>query len=141
VTASLSPTAPLTSRLRTPGIVALAAIAVGTALVLRDPHEHGSWGVCPLLVITGLPCPGCGGLRATSDLLHGRLAEAASSNLYAVLTVGIAAIAFASWTAALARGREWAGQRHLPRASIVWFTGLVAFGLLRLVPGMTELRP
>jgi hypothetical protein len=122
-------------------MVALAGAAVGAALVLRDPHDRGSWGFCPFLLLTGLPCPGCGGLRATNDLLHGRLADAASSNLYAVLTAALAALAFASWTVALARDRQWGWQRHLPRAGSVWFTGLLVFGLLRLLPGMTELRP
>ena len=29
------------------------------ALHLRDPHAHGSWGLCPSAAI-GIYCPGCG---------------------------------------------------------------------------------
>ena len=134
-------TASLASRLRTPGVVALAGAALGAALLARDPHVSGAWGYCPILLLTGYPCPACGGLRAANDLLHGRVAEAAVSNLYAVLTAAVAAVAFTTWTVAAARGRRPGWQRHLPRLLPVWFVGLVAFGVLRLLPGMTELRP
>lgn len=131
----------LAARMRVPALVGLAGAALGTALLLRDPHIGGSWGFCPFLLVTGLPCPGCGGLRATNDLLHGRFADAASSNLYAVLTALLAAVTFVWWAVATARGQRWAGQRHLPRALNLWFLGLVAFGVLRLMPGLSGLRP
>jgi hypothetical protein len=134
-------TAPLAARLRAPALVGLAGAALGTALVLRDPHASGSWGFCPFLLVTGVPCPACGGLRATNDLLHGRLTDAAGSNLYAVLTALVAAVAFVWWAGSTARGRDWAGRRHLPRALNLWFIGLLAFGALRLVPGLSGLRP
>jgi hypothetical protein len=134
-------TATLASRLRAPGAVALAGAAIGGVLLLRDPHASGSWGYCPFLFLTGIPCPACGGLRATSDLLHGRFADAVSSNLYAVGTVALAALVLAGWTAAAAAGRPPPLQRHVTPALVVWFTGLVVFGLLRLMPGLSALRP
>jgi Protein of unknown function (DUF2752) len=134
-------TGSLAARLRTPALVALAGAAVSCALVLRDPHSSGAWGYCPFLLLTGLPCPGCGGLRATNDLLHGRLADAAGSNLYAVFTAGLAALAFTAWTVAQARGRQSRWRAHVPRALTAWLGGLVVFGIVRLLPGMTELRP
>ena len=141
MTATPATTATLASRLRTPGVVALAGAALGSALLLRDPHTSGSWGYCPFLLFTGVPCPACGGLRATSDLLHGRFADAVSSNLYAVGTLALAALVLAAWTAAAAAGRPPPLQRHVPRALVVWFAGLVVFGLLRLAPGLSALRP
>jgi hypothetical protein len=141
LTSTPATTATLASRLRAPGAVALAGTAIGSALLLRDPHASGSWGYCPFLFLTGIPCPGCGGLRATSDLLHGRFADAVSSNLYTVGTVGLAALVLAAWTAAAAAGRRPPLQRHVTPALVVWFTGLVVFGLLRLAPGMSALRP
>ena len=134
-------TSTLSSRLRAPAVVAVAAATLAAALVLRDPHTSGSWGRCPFLLLTGVPCPACGGMRAANDLLHGRLAEAASSNLYAVATAGLAAVAFAAWTVAAATGREVPLQRHLPRLLVAWFVGLVVFGLVRLLPGLSALRP
>jgi len=134
-------TSTLTSRLRRPVVVALAGAALAAALVVRDPHTSGSWGRCPFLLLTGVPCPACGGMRAANDLLHGRLAEAASSNLYAVATAALAAVAFTAWTVAVATGRQVPLQRHLPRLLVAWFVGLVVFGLVRLLSGLSALRP
>ncbi len=50
------------------------------ALHVRDPHEHGSWGLCPSAAM-GFYCPGCGGLRAVNDLTHGDVGAALSSNI------------------------------------------------------------
>ena len=118
-----------------------AGAAFATALLLRDPHESGAWGYCPLLLITGVPCPGCGGLRATHDLLGGDLAGAVSANAYAVFTAALAVMAYAAWLAAAARGRRPAWTERLPRAVIWWGVGLLAFGVLRLLPGLSALRP
>jgi hypothetical protein len=134
-------TSTLSSRLRAPGAVALGGAALAAALVLRDPHVDGAWGWCPFLLLTGLPCPACGGMRAANDLLHGRFSEAVSSNLYAVGTAGLAAVAFTAWTVALATGRDLGLRRQTPRLLLAWFAGLVVFGLVRLHPGLSALRP
>lgn len=134
-------TSTLSSRLRAPGAVALGGAALAAALVLRDPHVDGAWGWCPFLLLTGVPCPACGGMRAANDLLHGRFAEALSSNLYAVGTAGFAAVAFAGWTVAVATGREVPLRRRAPALLLVWFAGLVVFGVVRLHPALSALRP
>ena len=103
-------TASLASRLRTPGVVALAGAALGAALLARDPHVSGAWGYCPFLLLTGYPCPACGGLRAANDLLHGRVARRPAPTLYAVLTAALAAVAFTSrgpWPPRAGRRPAW----------------------------------
>lgn len=134
-------TSTLSSRLRAPGAVALAATGLAAALVLRDPHVDGAWGWCPFLLLTGVPCPACGGMRAANDLLHGRFAEAAGSNLYAVGTAALGALAFTAWTVASATGRDLGLRRHVPGLLLAWFAGLVVFGALRLLPALSALRP
>ncbi len=62
------------------GIVLLATVA----LHFRDPHQSGSWGVCPLYAMTGVYCPGCGGLRAVNDLSNADVGAALSSNVFVV---------------------------------------------------------
>jgi hypothetical protein len=96
---------PLTRRERVRGpLLTVGALAAATlALRLRDPHRHGSWGVCPLS-LAGIQCPGCGGLRAVNDLTHGDLAGAASSNLLVTLGVPVAAVVLALWVVAAWRG-------------------------------------
>ncbi|MFI2707066.1 DUF2752 domain-containing protein, partial [Nocardioides sp. CER28] len=72
MTALLAPESPLTrrERLRLPLLTVGGLGAATLALYLRDPHQRGSWGVCPLS-LAGIYCPGCGGLRAVNDLTHG----------------------------------------------------------------------
>jgi hypothetical protein len=82
-------------RLAAPLGVLASVGAAALALRLRDPHQQGSWGLCPFKEITGWNCPLCGGLRAVNDLGHGQVAEAAHSNL---LFVGIfLPLAVAAW--------------------------------------------
>jgi len=92
-------------RLRQPvGTAAVLGLAT-LALRLRDPHRHGSWGLCPFKAITGWDCPLCGGLRAVNDLGHGRLIDAAHSNLLFVASIPLLVALWALW---LRRG--WTGQ-------------------------------
>jgi hypothetical protein len=102
---------------RTAGPLAAAASvgAAALALRLRDPHQQGSWGLCPFKAITGWNCPLCGGLRAVNDLGHGQLAEAAHSNL---LFVGLLLpLAVGGW--ALWAQHTWTGSSRPPSAATV----------------------
>lgn len=90
----------LAAPLAAAGAVGLAAVA----LHVRDPHREGSWGFCPLNLVTGLDCPGCGALRAVHHLTDLDVPAAASSNLLLVLVVPLALLAWAGWVV-----REWRG--------------------------------
>ena len=79
------------------------------ALHLRDPHQAGSWGLCPSALL-GWWCPGCGGLRAVHDLTHLQVADAASSNLALVAAIPVFAAWFGWWLVRRWRG----GQRPVP---------------------------
>lgn len=77
-----------------------AAGAVGAltlALHVRDPHTSGSWGLCPFRALTGLDCPGCGGLRAVNDLGNLDVVSAASSNLLLVLAIPLLVALWVAW--------------------------------------------
>ena len=126
---------------RAPWVAGAGAAAFAAALLARDPHQYGAWGYCPFLLVTGVPCPGCGGLRATHDLLSGDLRAALGSNAYAVLTAVLAATAYAAWVIAALRGRRPAWADRLPTLMLWWGVGLLAFGVLRLLPSLSALRP
>jgi Protein of unknown function (DUF2752) len=128
-------------RLRPSAAVGAAGLALSAAIVLRDPHQGGSWGFCPFLLLTGQPCPGCGGLRATHDLLTGHVAEAFSHNVYAVGTAILVGLAFVSWLVASTRGLRPRWFESVPRLSVLWTVGLIAFGVLRWLPPLSDLRP
>ena len=60
--------------------------------VLGLYYLHIPWR-CPFKMLTGLPCPGCGGTRALVELLHGRFTEALWLNPVSVLVIVFAVIA------------------------------------------------
>lgn len=116
------------------GGVAVAVAAV--ALHVRDPHVGGSWGYCPTLLVTGLDCPLCGGLRAVNDLTHVDIVAAASSNLLLVVALPVV---LALWARRLVVGwRDTAGVRPLPVPGPVWAVALALVGIFtvaRNLPG------
>lgn len=118
---------------RTPLLVAGGAAVAALGLVLVDPHAPGSWGVCPLYALTGRYCAGCGGLRATHDLLVGDLAGAWAMNPLWVLLVPLLVGLWLRWVAgALRTGRRAAappGWVALAGAAVV-----VLYSVARNVP-------
>jgi hypothetical protein len=127
---------PRSERLRSP-LAAMAGLGAATlALHLRDPHAHGSWGLCPLYALTGVYCPGCGGLRAVNDLGNGHPGQAASSNLLLVLAIPVILLALGRWTYAAWTGRDLAVLPATPRAVRTGVVVLlVVFTLARNLPG------
>lgn len=104
---------------RTPLLVG-AGVAVATlAVALRDPHVPGSWGACPLHLLTGLWCPGCGGMRAVHDVVHLDLVGAWSMNPLVVLLIPVAVVGWAVWTWRTLAGRQ---RRGPVRAQWAWTT-------------------
>ncbi len=50
-------------------------------------HYHPLPVSCPFKMITGLPCPGCGGMRAAWALLHGDVSDALWMNPLSCLVI------------------------------------------------------
>jgi Protein of unknown function (DUF2752) len=124
--------APAVTRLRAPALAAVLLAGPAALLAVRDPHLPGSWGFCPVLVITGHPCPLCGGLRAVNDLARGDLLAALSSNAAVVLALPFVVAGWAVWVRRrlVGTGRE---EPPLPPARTSWVLlgALLAFGVLR----------
>jgi hypothetical protein len=127
---------------RTPLILATAALAASVLLQVRDPHVHGSYGFCPWLALTGTACPLCGGLRAVHDLGRGDLLSAASSNLMLVAALPLVGVL---WSRRLVDG--WCGRparyddRQLFGALAAAVAVVVGFWVLRNLPFATWLMP
>jgi hypothetical protein len=148
VAALLAPAGPTPSpggrreRLRAP-LLTIGGLAAATlALHLRDPHQRGSWGFCPLS-LAGIYCPGCGGLRAVNDLTDGDVRAAASSNLLVTVGIPVALVLLALWAV-----RAWRGtpaRRPSRRvATVLWAcgaAGALAFAVLRNLPVGAWLAP
>lgn len=116
--------------------------AASAAVAVRDPHAAGAWGYCPFLLLTGRPCPFCGGLRAVNDLMSGDVVGAAGSNVLVLLAVPVVV-----WLVLLWGLRRWRGAGSEPFPGVGRRTALGAvavvslFWLLRLVPAFAWLTP
>ena len=77
------------------------AAALGVLLVLAaaytwlDPLDYAIFPKCPVKMLTGLDCPGCGSQRAIHALLNGQVAEAFRSNALMVLAIPYVLAGFA----------------------------------------------
>jgi Protein of unknown function (DUF2752) len=101
------------------------------ALHARDPHQHGSWGLCPSAMM-GIYCPGCGGLRAVNDLTHGDVGAALSSNVVVTVLIPVGVVLLAIWAVDRWRGhtRRVPWQRLRPLV-VAMVAVLVAFTVAR----------
>lgn len=131
------PVASRAARMRLP-VLTIGGLGLATlALAVRDPHQQGSWGLCPSHALLGIDCPGCGGLRAVNDLTHLRLLDAASSNLLLVSLMPVAVFLLGRWAL-----RSWTGtqhgpgflQRHSARLLPALAITAVVFGVVRNTP-------
>lgn len=94
-----------------------------TLLHVRDPHVSGSYGFCPFQRLTGMACPGCGGMRAVNDLTNGEIVASLSSNVWVLPALAFAVAAWCVWTY-----RRWHGQRRgAPAVSTPAIVAVVAF--------------
>ncbi|KKD04365.1 DUF2752 domain-containing protein [Streptomyces sp. WM6386] len=136
----VTPYAARAGRLAVPAGI-LAAVAGAFAYVAAvDPNEPGHYPVCPLLRLTGLYCPGCGGLRSAHAFIHGDFLTALQANAPAVLGYLGFAVLWTVWVVRAARGRPLRldlGPVHL------WAVGalLLVFTVVRNLPFGGWLHP
>ncbi|WP_299531196.1 DUF2752 domain-containing protein [uncultured Streptomyces sp.] len=134
------PSGPLARRLAAP-LGALAAVAGAFAYVAAvDPNEPGHYPVCPMLRLTGLLCPGCGGLRSAHAFAHGDLPAALGSNAVGVALYVAFAVFWVVWSVRAARGRP---VRLAVPSGWWWGVGavLLLFTVVRNLPFGSALAP
>ena len=120
------------SRQRGPWCWAVGITASAVAVIilfLFDPVRHGFYPRCAVHVLTGLDCPGCGGLRALHEMLHGHVAAAFELNplvpLLPAALLGVMAV-----RAMRPRLPAWL-RAHWPSWLIA---ALILFGIARNLP-------
>lgn len=89
---------------------------------------------CPLLMVTGLDCPFCGGTRATLQLLEGHLGTALDYNALWVVAVPLLAWLALAWGVARMGGPRLPTLTLTPRLLRAVGVALVAFAVLRNLP-------
>ncbi len=118
-------------RILAPGLT-ISGLALATlALHVRDPHQDGSWGLCPSAAM-GFYCPGCGGLRAVNDLTNGDVGAALSSNILVTLMIPVAMVLLGIWATDRWQGRSRHLSWHRLRPVVIGFVVVIAvFTVLR----------
>ncbi|KOG35735.1 DUF2752 domain-containing protein [Streptomyces resistomycificus] len=130
----------LLGRLAIPAGVLAAVVGAFAYVGTVDPNEPGHYPVCPLLRLTGVYCPGCGGLRSAHAFVHGDLVTALGDNALAVAGYLAFAVVWTVWVVRAVRGRPAGftlGPVHL------WSLGalLLVFTVVRNLPFGGWLHP
>lgn len=106
-------------------LLALGAVAAR----LHAAHDPGV--VCPLRLLTGIPCPFCGSTSAVMDLGTGDLATAVRIQPLTVLAAGVLVTAPTGWY------RRWAYVRYRHRIALLlgavalsWIYQIVRLGII-----------
>ncbi|MEU6157192.1 DUF2752 domain-containing protein [Streptomyces sp. NPDC047130] len=127
-------------RLAAPAAVLGAVVGAFAYVGTVDPNEPGHYPACPLLSVTGLYCPGCGGLRSAHAFVHGEPAVALQANAPAVVGYLLFAVVWTVWTVRAARGLP---VRFEARPAHLWAFGavLAVFTVVRNLPFGAWLHP
>ena len=128
-------------RMAGPLAAAGGLLAATTYLGLVDPNAPGHYPLCPTKYLTGLDCPGCGGLRCVHSLAHGDLVGALDHNAFVVLLViplilgGLVAWAVREWRGdpPAPVGHRWFEKRWL---IVTVAVVMIAFTVARNIPGV-----
>ncbi|MEU3164955.1 DUF2752 domain-containing protein [Streptosporangium sp. NPDC006930] len=128
------------------------ALAAGAAVAFVgavDPNEPGHYPPCPFLLLTGLYCPGCGGLRTVYALAHGDPVTALGLNPLVVLMIPVLVLtwgrwALRAWSMGGSAGKSGGGPvRKSIRPVYVWLllALMVVFWIVRNLPFGEFLAP
>jgi hypothetical protein len=117
----------------------LGVLAGGLAgcayLALNDPSDpSATMPTCPFHALTGLWCPGCGGLRMVHALLHGRLGEAAHDNVVLLAASPVLLGLLLAWSVTTLRGGRFR-LRLRPVVAVALFALVLAWFVVRNLPG------
>lgn len=138
-------TTPTRSRLRRvfwPVTGAVVALSGAAYVRLVDPSLSTGYPPCPLKVLTGLDCPGCGGLRCVHSLMEGNVGAALDQNLLAVFLLPVVAV----WIGLLIL-RKWRTDAGPPlrserfltiqrTATVILVAVIAIFTIVRNIPGI-----
>lgn len=137
------PPAPVSraGRLVRPALTLAAAAAALAYVGTVDPNEPGHYPACPLFRLTGVLCPGCGGLRSAHAFAHGDLVTAIGANAMAVAGYFFFAAFMVMWLVRAYRGVP--APRFAVRPLYWWGIGAVAvvFSVVRNLPMGSFLAP
>lgn len=110
----------------------VAAIAVTHLVILR----HFLYSLCPVVLLTGYPCPSCGMTRAAGLLLKGQFAEAWDLQPF-IYILGLFLLAVGVWRYLLLKKR----MRWAKWCLIVILFAMIAFYIYRMARYFPDTPP
>lgn len=117
-----------------------AGLLAGVAMLyIFDPTKGRFFPICVFHALTGLECPGCGGLRAVHQLSHGHIAAAWHYNPFVVALTPVAMWLGVRELVRASTGRELPGIVTRPVYGWVLIAALFVFGIVRNLPGYPKL--
>ncbi|MFF2196310.1 DUF2752 domain-containing protein [Streptomyces sp. NPDC058157] len=128
-------------RLAAPALTLAGAVAAFAYVGAVDPNQPGHYPVCPLFRLTGVLCPGCGGLRSAHAFARGDLVTALGDNALAVAGYLVFAGFVGLWLVRALRGGPV--PRIVLRPAWWWGIGALAlvFTVVRNLPIGSALAP
>ncbi|MCX5196739.1 DUF2752 domain-containing protein [Streptomyces sp. NBC_00249] len=128
-------------RAAAPALTLAGVVAAFAYVGAVDPNEPGHYPVCPMLRLTGILCPGCGGLRSAHAFAQGDLVTALGANAAAVAGYVVLAGFLALWLVRAFRGGPV--PRIVLRPVYWWGIGGLAliFAIVRNLPFGSALAP
>ncbi|WP_246136289.1 DUF2752 domain-containing protein [Leekyejoonella antrihumi] len=127
-------------RIRDPLLFGTGVAGAAGVLHFMSPNHPGHYPGCPLLALTGLYCPFCGGLRSVADLTHGDVSGAFARNPLVPLALAAGLVLWARWLVTAMQGRPVRPQLG-PGGNRLVLVLAVTFMILRNIPGWTWLSP
>ncbi len=120
-----------------------AVLLLILALYLWSTGEGEGAGIpCPVRLLTGFYCPGCGASRALRSVLHLELYQALRYNVMVTLALPFAAAYFAALAYSYIRYGEDRVSRRVPSGPLWWaLAAVLLFGVLRNLPWFSFLAP
>lgn len=114
-------------------VIAWVAVVAATHLLIL---RHFLYSLCPMVLLTGYPCPSCGMTRAGGLLLKGRFAEAWNLQPF-IYILGLFLLAVGVWRYLLLKKQmKWAKQ-----CLIVILFSMIAFYIYRMARYFPDTPP
>ena len=117
------------------GTALTAMLALGLVLFFFSPTAYPFYPRCLFHALTGLQCPGCGGLRAVHYLLHGQLATAFHYHQLFILSLPVAAGYAVYHCVRRASGQPVFNPLEHPVCVWVLLGVILVFSVARNIPG------
>jgi hypothetical protein len=115
--------------------ILILLLVLGTIYFIFDPSASVFFPKCPVMMLTGYPCAGCGSQRAIHALLHLDIRTALEYNVLVVIFVPILALMFFSsaFRERFPKLYQLTHHKYVAYASltviILWWIIRIAFGL------------